>query len=109
MFAQLIASPTFISTYVPSGSMFLAMILYLAGLGGILWLWQSKRFSGRVTLGRLFGLVSIGTVAGYFLFNRGGNIPDGVLMSSTLLESSGDGYVEAQANLALFSTQPRSL
>ena len=107
VFAQLIASPTFISTYVPSGSMFVAMILYLAGLGGILWLWQRKSFSGRATLGALFGLVSAGTVAGYFLFNRGGNIPDGVLMTSTLLESSGDGYVEAQANLALFSTQPR--
>jgi hypothetical protein len=53
-----------------------------------------QKILGRVTLAVLFGLVSIGTVAGYFLFNRGGNIPDGVLMSSTLLESSGDGYVE---------------
>ena len=107
VFAQLIASPTFISTYVPSGSMFLAMILYLFGTGGIVWLWQRKRLSARASLGGFFALVSIGTVAGYVLFNRGGNIPDGVLMSSTVLESSGDGYVEAQANLALFSTQPR--
>lgn len=107
VFAQLIASPTFISTYVPAGSMFLAMILYLCGIGGIVWLWQRKSLSARAALGGLFALVSFGTVAGYVLFNRGGNIPDGVLMTATVLESSGDGYVEAQANLALFSTQPR--
>jgi hypothetical protein len=46
-------------------------------------------------------------VVGFIHFNHGGNIPDGVLMSSTVLESSGDDYVEAQANLALFSTQAR--
>ncbi|HEY7218935.1 MAG TPA: hypothetical protein VH985_11145, partial [Candidatus Binatia bacterium] len=32
---------------------------------------------------------------------------DGVLLSSTVLESSGDGFVDAQSNLALFSTQLR--
>jgi hypothetical protein len=34
-------------------------------------------------------------------------VPDGVLLAATVLENAGEGYVEAQTNLALFSTQPR--
>ena len=107
VFAQLVASPTFISTYVPFGSLFFAMLLYLTGVALIPWLGQRFRLTLRKIIIGLFMLVAAGTAAGYVQFNRGGNIPDGVLMSSTVLESSGDGYVEAQANLALFSTQPR--
>ena len=107
VFAQLIGSPSFISTYVPSGSLFLAMIAYLLGIGAITWLWQRKRLKPRVLLIALGSFVTAGTVAGYVHFSHGGNIPDGVLLASTVLESSGDGFVEAQANLALFSTQPR--
>jgi hypothetical protein len=47
------------------------------------------------------------TAGGYLFFSRGGNIPDGVLLTSTVLESVADGFVEAQANVALFSTQIR--
>ena len=108
VFAQLVASPTFISTYVPFGSLFFALMLYLIGVGLIPWLGQRRRLTLRTILIGLFVWVTGGTVAGFVQFNRGGNIPDGVLMSSTVLESSGDGYVDAQANLALFSTQPRS-
>ncbi|HYA29781.1 MAG TPA: hypothetical protein VEI95_13245 [Acidobacteriota bacterium] len=107
VFAQLVASPSFISTYVPSKSLFAATVLYLAGIGIIPWLGQRRRLKLRTLLVSLLALVSGGTMAGYLHFNHGGNIPDGVLMSSTLLESSGDGYVDAQANLALFSTQAR--
>jgi hypothetical protein len=49
----------------------------------------------------------VATVVGYAHFSRGGNVPDGVLLSSSVLESSGDDFVDAQANLALFSTQLR--
>ncbi len=108
VFAQLVASPTFISTYIPFGSLFFAMLLYLTGVALIPWLGQWRRLTLRTILIGLFVLIAVGTVAGYAQFSRGGNIPDGVLMSSTVLESSGDGYVDAQANLALFSTQPRS-
>ncbi len=52
-------------------------------------------------------LVTVGSAAGYVYFSRGGHIPDGVLLSSTVLESGADGFLDAQANLALFSTQPR--
>jgi hypothetical protein len=49
----------------------------------------------------------VATLVGYAHFSRGGNVPDGVLLSSSVLESSGDDFVDAQANLALFSTQLR--
>ncbi len=107
VFAQLIASPSFISTYVPSASLFVSMIGYLAGIALLAWLWQKRRLGPRSTLIALASFVSAGTAAGYVHFSRGGQIPDGVLLSSTVLESAGDGFVEAQANLALFSTQPR--
>ena len=51
--------------------------------------------------------MTAGGGAGYVYFSRGGHIPDGVLLSSTVLESGVDGVVDAQSNLALFSTQPR--
>jgi hypothetical protein len=107
VFAQLVASPTFISTYVPFAALFFAMLIYLAGIALIPWIGQRLRLTLRVLLVGLIVFVGAATIIGYLQFNRGGNIPDGVLMTSTVLESSGDGYVEAQANLALFSTQPR--
>jgi hypothetical protein len=107
VFAQLMVSPSFISTYVPSGSLLLAMTGYLLGIGVFTWLWQRKRLAPRFLLIGFVTFVTAGTVAGYVHFSHGGHIPDGVLLASTVLESSGDGFVEAQANLALFSTQLR--
>jgi hypothetical protein len=107
VFAQLIASPSFISTYIPSGSLLFAMIGYLLGIGALAWLWQRRRLGPRILLIGFLTFVTAGSVAGYVHFSHGGNIPDGVLLASTVIESSGDGFVEAQANLALFSTQLR--
>lgn len=107
VFNQLIASPSFIATYVPSGSLLLALVAYLVAVFALTWLWQRRHLSAR-RLGVVFLLlVSLGAAGGYIHFSRGGQIPDGVLLSSTVLESSGDGFVDAQANLALFSTQQR--
>ncbi|HTN70923.1 MAG TPA: hypothetical protein VMO00_07515 [Methylomirabilota bacterium] len=107
VFSQLIVSPSFISTYVPSGSLFGAILAYLAGIGFFAWLWQKKRLPSRTLLLCFAGFVMVFTVVGYVLFSRGGNIPDGILLSSTVLENVAPGYVEAQANVALFSTQIR--
>ena len=107
VFNQLIASPKFIATYVPSGGLFVAILVYLAGVGAFAWLWRKRRLASRVLLIGLGIWVSGGTAAGYVHFSQGGNIPDGVLLVSTVLENSGDGFVDAQANLALFSTQLR--
>jgi len=107
VFNQLIASPKFISTYVPSGSLLLAMAGYLVGIGVLAWLWQKKRLAPRLLSIALITFVAAGTTAGYFHFSHGGNIPDGVLLVSTVMENNGDGFVDAQTNLALFSTQLR--
>ncbi|HET9916424.1 MAG TPA: hypothetical protein VFQ89_04900 [Candidatus Binatia bacterium] len=107
IFTQLITSPTFISTYVPYGSLFVVIVVYLLAIGALSWLWQRRRLATTQTLAALALLVTAGSVAGYVYFSRGGHIPDGVLLSSTVLESGVDGVVDAQSNLALFSTQPR--
>ncbi len=107
VFNQLIASPSFIASYVPSGSLLFALLGYLAAVFALTWLWQRRRFSPRRLWTAFLLLVGVGAGGGYLHFSRGGHIPDGVLLSSTVFESSGDGFVDAQANLALFSTQPR--
>jgi len=107
VFSQLILSPSFISTYVPSGSLLLAMLGYLIGIGLVAWLWQSKRLAAPTLAVIGVTFVAISSVAGHLMFSRGGNVPDAVLLSSTVIEGGADGYVEAQSNLALFSTQTR--
>jgi len=107
VFNQLIASPSFISSYVPSGSLLLAIVSYLAAIGVLTWLWQRRRLTERSMLLGVAIIAVVATLVGYAHFSRGGNVPDGVLLSSSVLESSGDDFVDAQANLALFSTQLR--
>jgi hypothetical protein len=65
-----------------------------------------KRFPIKTFL-ILFGIRSGRHRRRLCFFSRGGNIPDGVLLASTVLESVADGYVEAHTNVALFSTQIR--
>lgn len=107
VFSQLMLSPSFASAYIPTGSLFLAMSGYLLGMGIWAWLWQRKRLTGRNLLALFAGFITLAIWGGYILFSRGGNVPDGVLLSATVIESSADGYVDAQSNLALFSTQLR--
>jgi hypothetical protein len=107
VFSQLIMSPSFITTYLPTGSLFFSIVGYLIGIGIFSWLWQRQPLRRRTMAVSFLAFVALSTVGGYLLFSRGGNIPDGVLLSSTVLESSADGYVDAQANLAMFSTQIR--
>jgi hypothetical protein len=107
IFSQIIVSPSFISTYVPTRSLLLAIVGYFAALGMLAWLWQKSVFPARKIVMCLALFVGVAAAAGYPLFSRGGNVPDGVLLSSTMLDSVADGYVEAQLNMAVFSTQIR--
>lgn len=107
VFSQLLLNPSFISTYVPARSFFLWLLIYLGGLGLLAWLWQQQRLPRRTLVLSFLALVFFSSFGGYLHFDRGGNIPDGVLVSSTVLESLPDGYVEGQSNVALFSTQRR--
>jgi hypothetical protein len=107
VFFRLFMNPSFMSTYVPTGSLFVALVSYLSGICFFAWLWQRQRVPRRKIVGSAVLFVLCSTIGGYLFFSRGGNIPDGVLLSSTLLENVSDGYVEAQSNVALFSTQHR--
>jgi hypothetical protein len=107
VFFRLFMNPSFISTYVPTGSLFVALASYLAAMCSFTWLWQRQHLPRRTVVGCAAAMVLLSAAGGYLFFSRGGNIPDGVLLSSTLLENVSEGYVEAQSNIALFSTQHR--
>jgi hypothetical protein len=104
VFSQLILSPSFISTYLPTGSLFVAIIGYLIGIGLFSWVWQRQAFTRR---GGRFPFFVVFSTGGAISIQPRRNIPDGVLLSSSVMESSADGYVEVQSNLAMFSTQIR--
>jgi hypothetical protein len=107
IFSQLLLNPSLTSTYVPVRAFFAGTFFYLTGLGFLTWLWQGRRLSGRALCASFLSIVIFSSCGGYLYFNRGGNIPDGVLLTSTLLEPLPDGYVEASSNGALFSTLRR--
>jgi hypothetical protein len=107
IFSQLLLSPSFISAYIPTGSLFVTIVVYLAGVFALSWLWQRRRIRRRTLALSCCAWIISTAVAGYLFFSRGGQVPDGVLLAATVMENAGDGYVEAQTNLALFSTQPR--
>jgi hypothetical protein len=107
IFSQLLLSPSFISAYIPTASLFLAIVGYVTGVLALSVLWQRRRISQRTLALLCCGWILLCGASGFVFFSRGGQVPDGVLLTATVMESAGDGYVEAQTNLALFSTQLR--
>ena len=57
IFTQLITSPTFISTYVPYGSLFLVIVVYLLAIGLLSWVWQRGRLA---TMQAMISLALVG-------------------------------------------------
>jgi hypothetical protein len=107
IFSQALLSPWFVSNYVPTRSLFFAIVGYLGGMAVLSQLWQRRRMSRRTLAAACCGWVVCCGAAGWLYFSRGGESPEGVLLEATVMEDAGDGYVEAQSNLALFSTQRR--
>ena len=107
VFTQLILNPAFISSYVPIGALLIALAVYFAGLGFFTWVWQRKTLRGCKAVASLTAWVMLSSLGGYWYFSRGGKIPEGVLLVSSVIENYADGFVESQSNLALFSTQSR--
>ena len=105
IFSQVLLSPWFVSTYVPSRSLVFAIAVYLAGMVVLARLWQRRRMTRRALAAACCGWIACVAVAGYLFFSHGGRSPEGVLLAATVMEDAGDGYVEARSNLALFSTQ----
>ena len=108
VFSQLILSPSFISAYLPTGSLFVAIVGYLIGIGafrvalaiasvspGALW-WS---LCYPLSFFQPLGAISYSAAAVIFRM--------AYCSLRRVMESSADGYVEAQSNLAMFSTQIR--
>ena len=108
VFSQLMLSPSFASAYVPTGALFLALCCYLAGIGACSWVWQRKRLALRDLCVVAAVMIVTASLGGYMVFSRGGNTPDAVLLSATVMDGNEDGYADAQSNVALFSTQIRA-
>jgi hypothetical protein len=107
IFAQLLYNRALASMYIPVGAFSMWTAAYLVGLGVLTWCWDRRRLLPR-TLGRAFlALVALVSLGGYLYFIRSGRIPDGVLVTSTVLESLPDGQAEASSSAALFSTLRR--
>ena len=107
VFSQLLVNRAVSSIYLPAGAFAGWIVAYFVGLGSLTWLWERRRLAPR-SLGAAFAaLIFSASLGGYLYFMRGGRIPDGVLVTSTLMESLPDGQVEASSNAALFSTLRR--
>lgn len=107
VFSRLLTSSSLFTPYAPFLSFLLWTLLYLGGLGLWAWLWQRQRWPRRILAVSLLAFIFFSSLGGHLFFDRAGNIPDGVLVSSTVLDSLPDGYVEVQSDVALFSTRRR--
>ena len=108
VFFRLLSGSSLFASPVPVLSFLLGFLCYLGGLGLLAWLRLRRRFPGRTFVAAFLSLVVFSSLSGYLYFDRGGNSPDGLLVSSTLLEALSGGYVDAQSNVALFSTRRKS-
>ncbi|MCC7483554.1 MAG: hypothetical protein IT529_01070 [Burkholderiales bacterium] len=109
VFSRLLLDPWFVASYIPTRALFFAILGYLAVLVALVRLWQRRRIAWPALAAASCGWALCAAVGGHLYFGRGGGKPDGVLIEATVMDHAGDGYVEAQTGLALFSTQPREL
>ncbi|MBI4527921.1 MAG: hypothetical protein HY695_29345 [Deltaproteobacteria bacterium] len=107
IFGQFVLHPLFASSYVPIKSFVLWVLLYLGGLGILAWLSETRRLCRRDLALGFLSLVTVSSLGGFFHLGGRSGLSDGVFVSATLLEGGSDGYVEAQTNVGLFSTQRR--
>lgn len=104
VFSQLLLNRAVSSMYLPVGAFAGCIVGYLVLLAALIWCWDRRRLAPR-TLGVGFlTVVFLSSSIGYFYFSRADGIPDGVLVTSTLLDALPNGNVEASSNAALFST-----
>jgi len=105
VFSLLLSDSTFFSTRIPLVPFLVCLLIYLGGLLLLARLWHQQRFSRPALSISFIVLVLLITGGGYVYFDRGSQIIDGVLFSSTLLDGQPDGYAEVQSNVGLFSTR----
>ena len=104
VFSQLLLNRAVSSMYLPVGAFAAWIVGYLIALGVLTWCWDRRRLVPRSLGIGFLTVVFFSSIVGYIYFSRGDGIPDGVLVTSTLLDSLSGGEVEASSNAALFST-----
>src|SRR4029453_8918599 len=105
VFSQLILSPSFISTYLPTVSLFVAIVGSLIGIGLFSWVWQRQAFTRRALVAAFLFFVVLSTCGGYLLFSRGGIIPvGGCFFSYFLLLFQIAGVISYSAAAVIFRT-----
>ncbi|MDE0030895.1 MAG: hypothetical protein OXU42_16015 [Deltaproteobacteria bacterium] len=106
VFTVLLQDFGFSSLRSPILTLLLALALYIGSL--LLWFryWRSGVPAGYRLALVPAALVAASALAGYWYFDRGGHVPDGILISSTVVESSPwSDMAPVHANVGLFATR----
>src|SRR5262245_11424363 len=107
-FARILATPSFIPISASVFAFLLWSLAYGTALAVLVRYCQKYRSRRAIVGAGFFTLPVVFAFAGYLYFDRGGKPLDGVLIAATMLDDLGNGYVGAQANIAVFSTRQRS-
>ena len=107
VFSRLLMDAAFFSARTPLLPFVLCLLFYLGGLIFLVRFWEQKKFSRPTLVVSFLAFVFLISIGGYLYFNRVVPIPDGVLVTSTILEGHPDGTAEVQSNVGLFSTRRR--
>ena len=109
VFTTLLQDFGFSSLRSPMVSLLLALALYLGSL--LLWFryWRSGGPFPRGLSLAPAGLVLVWALGGYWYFDRGGHVPDGILISSTVMDGTlWSDAAPVHSNVGLFATRQKS-
>lgn len=107
VFSRVLSSPSFLPNHAPALGFLLWAVSYLVTLILLVRYWQIRQAKPPFLVAAFFPLVGLFCASGHLYFDRDGKTLDGILFSSTLLESVASGYAEAQSNIAVFSMRQR--
>ncbi len=108
IFSRFLSDSTLFDTRIPLLPFLFCLFFYGGSLFLMARLWIQQRGSHSTLFVSFVLFVIFVTVGGYLYFDRGNYRPDGLLISSSLLEAYPDGYAEVQSNVGLFSTRRRN-
>lgn len=106
LFIGLLQDFGFSSLRSPMLSLLLALVLYAGSL--LLWFryWKASGPRGRALTLAPAGLALAWALAGYWYFDRGGHTPDGILISSTVVDGTlWSDVAPVHSNVGLFATR----
>jgi hypothetical protein len=105
--SKLLRDRSFSGSHLPVMTFLLCLLFYFGGLFFLVRLWQLQRFSHAALAAASVIFVTLMAVGGYLYFDGAYHIPDGILVSSTLLQSDQTGDVEVQTNVGFLASRRR--